>query len=59
MQHEPGFTPTRGRKPRTGERRLIVQFRCGYVDKKHTYTAEQLRWSDTGDDWDIIAVKRA
>lgn len=54
----PGFTPTQGRTPRTGEAKLIVQFRCGYVCK-WTYTAKQLRWTDTGDDWDVVAVRRA
>lgn len=55
----PGFRPTNGRKPRTGEARLIVQFRGGYIDEKHTYKADDLRWTDTGDSFDIIAVKRA
>jgi hypothetical protein len=54
-----GFTPTKGRKPRTGEKRLIVQFRCGMIDEKHEYTAAQIRWSDTGDSFDVIAVKLA
>lgn len=54
-----GFKPTNGRKPRTGETRLVVQFRCGMVDDKHTYRAADLRWTDTGDSFDIVAVKRA
>lgn len=52
-----GFSLTKGRKPRTGERPLWVQFAGGYVDTKHTYTAAQLRWDHTGSDWDIAAVK--
>lgn len=55
----PGFTPTNGRKPRTGEAKLIAQFRCGYIDDRHTYTAAQLQFADRGSDWDIIAVKKA
>lgn len=58
MKLADGFTPTQGRKPRTGERKLRVQFRCGYVDDRHEYTAAQLRWTDTGDSWDVVAVKR-
>lgn len=61
-QHDipaPGFTLTKGRTPRTGEKPLRVQFRNGYVDTKHTYTAKQLRWNDTGHGWDVVAVRRA
>ena len=50
--------PTQGRKPRTGEAKLRVQFRCGLVSR-HAYTAEQLRWNETGCDWDVVAVERA
>lgn len=53
-----GFTLTKGRKPRTGGEKLQVQFANGMVDDKHEYTAEQMRWSDTGDEFDIVAVKR-
>lgn len=53
----PGFSLTKGRKPRTGGDKLRVQFRNGYVCKWE-YTAEQMRWSDTGDSFDIVAVKR-
>jgi hypothetical protein len=55
----PGFTLTNGRKPRTGERKLHVQFRCGWVDERNEYTAGQLDWSDRGHGWDVVAVKRA
>ncbi len=61
-QHDipaPGFTLTKGRTPRTGEKPLRVQFANSYVDEKWTYRAAQLRWDHTGSDWDIIAVKRA
>lgn len=37
----------------------MVKFRCGYVDDKHTYSAKQLRWTDTGDSFDIVAVRKA
>jgi hypothetical protein len=29
------------------------------IDEKHEYTAAQIRWSDTGDSFDVIAVKLA
>lgn len=53
----PGFSLTQGRTPRTKDKPLMIQFRNGYIDRKHTYTAAQLRWTDTGDDFDVIAVK--
>jgi hypothetical protein len=52
------MTPTNGRKPRTGDKLLRVQFRNERVSI-HTYTAAQLRWTNSGDDWDVIAVERA
>ena len=54
----PGFTLTKGRKPRTGAAKLRVQFANGMVDEKHEYTAEQLRWTDTGYAFDIVAAQR-
>lgn len=57
-QIAPGFVLTKGRKPRTGEARLEVQFRGGYVDRKHTYKSSDLRWDDTGHPFDVIAVRR-
>lgn len=36
----------------------MVKYRCGYIDR-HTYTARQLRFSDTGDDWDVVEVRLA
>lgn len=53
----PGYSLTKGRKPRTGSDKLRVQYRNGMIDK-HEYTAEQLRWTDTGDSFDVVAVRR-
>lgn len=53
-----GFTETKGRIPKTGDAALTVMFRCGYIDYRNTYVAKQLRWSDTGGKWDVVAVKR-
>ena len=42
------------------ETRLQVQFRYGaggYVDRKHTYKPADLRWEQTGREWDVVAVK--
>lgn len=47
--------PTDFRKPRTN-RLLRVKFRNGEVSR-HEYQAAQLRWSDTGSPWDIVAVQ--
>lgn len=49
---------TNFRRPRTGDAKLRVQFRCGWVSR-HEYTAAQLRWTDTNDDWDIIGAEYA
>lgn len=54
----PGFHPTKGRKPRTGQDQLIVQFRS-FTDWQHRYTADQIVWDDRGYAFDAIAVKRA
>lgn len=43
-------------KPPAGNGPFTVQFRCGHIDRKHTYTADQLRWTDTGHAWDVVAV---
>ena len=37
----------------------MVQFANGYVDRKHTYTAPQLRWIHIGHDFDVAAVREA
>lgn len=53
----PGFEPSRWSMPPTGEMRLRPQYRNGYIDR-FTYTARQLRWSDTGSEWDVAAIAR-
>lgn len=52
------MTPTNGRKPRTGDKPLRVQFRNGRTSLR-SYSADQLRWSATGCDWDVVAVEIA
>lgn len=52
------WVETNGRKPRTGERLLQIRFRNG-LESKEAYTAGQMRWTQTGDDWDVVAVRRA
>lgn len=56
------MTPTNGRKPRTGDAKLRVKFRNGWVSKWE-YTAGQLQWAQNRDgfppEWDIIEVERA
>lgn len=51
----PGFVMI-NRHPRDMETEVMVQFANGYVDRKHTYKAKQLRWTKTGDEWDIAAA---
>jgi hypothetical protein len=50
-------TPTKFRKPRT-DAALRVQFRNGLVSR-FEYTAAQLRWTDTGSPFDVVACERA
>jgi hypothetical protein len=50
------WRPTNFRTPRTGDRKLRVLFRNG-EESKHSYSAKQLRWSDTGSDFDITHVR--
>lgn len=52
------MTPTNYRKPRTGDTPLRVQWANGSISI-HTYVASQLRWTNTGSDFDIIACERA
>lgn len=52
------MTPTKGRKPKTGDRLLRVRFRNGLVSR-FEYTAAQLRWDDRGSPFDILEVERA
>ena len=69
----PGFTPTRWRKPDTGDMKLFVQFRgregglgfqggdwreVGGPEAKYPYTASQVVWEDRGHEWDIVAVTK-
>ena len=58
MSNQGGWKQTSGRKPKTGDRLLRVMFRCG-VESRFAYAAKQLRWTDTGDEWDIVGVRRA
>lgn len=56
----PGFRLVSGKRgPRDKTTKFQVQFRNGYVDGKHEYTADQLRWNHTGDAWDVVAVREA
>lgn len=59
----PGFTPTKWKPPRTGDKQLRVVFRNGQVSK-HTYTARQLVWDDRSATvsealaaWDVVGVR--
>ena len=52
------WVETHGRKPRTGEKLLHIRFRNG-LESRHTYTAAQIRWNDSGCEWDAVAVARA
>lgn len=36
----------------------MVQYRSGYVDR-WDYKADDLRWTDTGDSFDVVAVRKA
>lgn len=47
------MTPTNFRKPRT-EATVRVQFRNGRTSI-HAYTVAQLRWTNSGSDWDAVA----
>lgn len=51
------WTPTQGRKPRTGEKPLRVRFANGQ-ESRWEYVASQLRWTTTGGEWDITEVAR-
>lgn len=53
----PTFTPTQWRRPNTGEMKLQVVYRSGWVDREPC-TAGQRRWTDTGSEWDIVGVKK-
>lgn len=60
MDIEPGFTKISGtRSPPRGDQRYFIQLRMGFVDRRISYSAEQLEWKHDGSAGDIIAVKRA
>lgn len=50
--------PNRGKPPRDKSVKLGIKFANG-EESKHTFTADQLRWSITGDGWDISEFWRA
>lgn len=49
------FQPTNWRPPLT-DKEVRVRFRNG-DESKWTYLPRQLRWTDTGSDFDVIAWK--
>jgi hypothetical protein len=49
---------THFRAPKTGDKPLKVKFRNG-MESRFEYVAKQLRWSDSGSDFDIVGVRRA
>ena len=55
------MTPTKWKPPKTGEQQLRVTFRG--TDKpeisKWTYRARDIRWSDKGEYFDVIAWEYA
>lgn len=46
--------PTNFKEPKT-EKELRVKYRNGQIDDRPR-TASQMRWDDTGSDWDIVEV---
>jgi hypothetical protein len=52
------WVETHGREPKTGQRLLHLRFRNGLESKK-PYRADMIRWSQVGDDWDVVAIARA
>lgn len=56
----PGFKIVSGKQgPPDNGGKYQVQFRTGYVDDKHEYTAGQMIWKHDGSSWDVIAVRKA
>ncbi len=57
----PGFHKNPGAFPDKAPKdiKLRVQFANGYIDERNTYTPWQLRWTLTGSDWDVGAVRSA
>lgn len=57
----PGFTTITGkRNPPNDGSKYEVQFRIGFVDRKHQYAAAQIRWQhrDPPDSFDVVAVRK-
>ena len=48
------WVETNGRKPRTKAEKVHVRYRNGLTSKA-PYTVSTTRWSQTGDDWDVMA----
>ena len=51
------MTPTNGLRPKTGDAPLRVQFRSG-IERTYDAAARRLRFTDTGQAFDIVAVER-
>jgi hypothetical protein len=51
------WTPTKWKRPKTGEKPLMVRFRNGV--EGGPYLARQLVWDDRGWDFDVVEVARA
>lgn len=47
-----------GHRPNTRDRLLNLKFRNG-EQSRFPYLASRIRWTDTGDDWDVVAYARA
>jgi hypothetical protein len=52
------WTPTKWKRPRTGEALLWFRFRCGHVSLR-PYMAREFIWDDRGLEFDIVEVARA
>jgi hypothetical protein len=51
------WTPTKWKRPKTGEKPLMVRFRNGV--EGGPYVASALRWTDTDHPFDVVEVARA
>jgi len=58
MHDAPTEHPNKGRPPRDQSVALGIRFANGKL-ARHEYTAGQLRWSLTGDEWDVAFFWRA
>jgi hypothetical protein len=58
MQHEPRRYPNTGKPPRDKTIALGIVWQNG-MTSKHTYTADQLRWTITGSEFDVGFFWRA